>query len=75
MSPMTQNNSSAINANNVNVNNVNNSSVRYPGQPVSGPTPTLNQLLQSPNTLQRYQNSYSDYSSVGPQTGEQRPHS
>ena len=58
MSPMTQNNSSA--------NNVNNSSVRYPGQPVSGPTPTLNQLLQSPNTLQRYSNSYSDYSSGGP---------
>lgn len=51
MSPMTQNNASANNAN---------SSVRYPGQPI-GPTPTLNQLLQSPNNLQRYPNSYGDY--------------
>ncbi|XP_064488788.1 trithorax group protein osa-like isoform X2 [Ornithodoros turicata] len=28
-----------------------------------GPTPTLNQLLQSPNPLHRYQNSYADYNS------------
>lgn len=27
----------------------------------TGPTPTLNQLLQSPNPATRYQNSYSDY--------------
>lgn len=27
----------------------------------SGPTPTLNQLLQSPNSAQRYPNSFSDY--------------
>ncbi|CAG2160897.1 unnamed protein product [Oppiella nova] len=56
--PMTQNNASA--------NNGNNSGVRYPGQPVSGPTPTLNQLLQSPNTIQRYHNHY-DYPGAGQQ--------
>lgn len=28
-----------------------------------GPTPTLNQLLQSPNPLHRYQNSYGEYNS------------
>ncbi|XP_073984826.1 trithorax group protein osa isoform X3 [Rhodnius prolixus] len=29
--------------------------------PPTGPTPTLNQLLQSSNSAHRYQNSYSDY--------------
>ncbi|CAN7946095.1 unnamed protein product [Ixodes pacificus] len=29
-----------------------------------GPTPTLNQLLQSPNPLHRYQNSYPEYNSA-----------
>ncbi|KAH9381310.1 hypothetical protein HPB48_011738 [Haemaphysalis longicornis] len=29
-----------------------------------GPTPTLNQLLQSPNPLHRYQNSYPEYNSM-----------
>ncbi|KAL1436565.1 hypothetical protein MTO96_049468 [Rhipicephalus appendiculatus] len=29
-----------------------------------GPTPTLNQLLQSPNPLHRYQNSYGEYNSM-----------
>lgn len=36
------------------------------GQSISqqgGPTPTLNQLLQAPNPLQRFQNSYGDYNS------------
>ena len=40
-----------------------NPSHRYPGQPASGPTPTLNQLLQGPNPSQRYHqpNSYPEY--------------
>ncbi|XP_054270546.1 trithorax group protein osa-like isoform X4 [Macrosteles quadrilineatus] len=43
------------------------------GQSISqptGPTPTLNQLLQSSNPVHRYQNSYVDYS-MGKQGGEQ----
>jgi hypothetical protein len=61
-------NNSNVNSNNTNSNSNPNNNIRYPGQPVSGPTPTLNQLLQSPNSLQRYQqNNYSDYSSGGPQ--------
>lgn len=42
------------------------------GQSISqptGPTPTLNQLLQSSNPVNRYQNSYGDYSM--PKSGEQ----
>jgi len=43
------------------------------GQSISqptGPTPTLNQLLQSSNPVHRYQNSYVDYS-MGKQGGDQ----
>ncbi|KAL1138465.1 hypothetical protein AAG570_008528 [Ranatra chinensis] len=43
-----------------------------PGQSISpptGPTPTLNQLLQSSNSVHRYQNSYSEYGMQKP--GEQ----
>lgn len=36
----------------------------------SGPTPTLNQLLQSSNPVQRYQNNFSEYS-AGMQKGDQ----
>ncbi|XP_076372800.1 trithorax group protein osa-like isoform X1 [Tachypleus tridentatus] len=41
------------------------------GQSISqqgGPTPTLNQLLQAPNTFQRYQNNFGDYNSVSTMT-------
>ncbi|KAK8763594.1 hypothetical protein V5799_033798, partial [Amblyomma americanum] len=37
-----------------------------------GPTPTLNQLLQSPNPLHRYQNSYGDYNSMHKGMAEQQ---
>lgn len=40
-----------------------------------GPTPTLNQLLQSPNPLHRYQNSYGEYNSMHKEQQQQQQYS